>query len=197
MKRATWQVRGKEATPRDLIEALALARADRKKRSRLEHERRKAEADQRATGAAIRRSIREQERSSFSLTCRPTPLSGRRKGTTRSRYIETISGLTFPGRSYVARDGFSSFHLKFRSRGLGDRRKDRGQVYRPGEAVRMIRYIMRDDARELVDGGIVSNISTDPDVIAGLLPRWRNSRSPPASRTRTSTPPSSSACLTS
>lgn len=42
-------------------------------------------------------------------------------------------------------------------------------AYRQGEAVRAIRYILREIAREIPAGGIVSNISQDPDDIATVF----------------------------
>ncbi len=164
-----WLIGGKSADKRDLVEALALARQHRKRLCDLDRERRKLEGDARAVGAAIRRSVRAQERRTFPLRCKLAALSGKRKGTLRSRKFETLAGLTHSRPSYVAGDGFSSFHCKITSRGLGGRRLARGRPYTRGEAVRAVRYILREAAREIAGGGMVSNISLDPDEIAGVF----------------------------
>ena len=75
-------------------------------------------------------------------------------------------GLRVPRPSAVGKDGFSSFHCKFTSRGGGN---GGGRAYTRSEVIKSVRYILRDAAREIEGGGIVSNISLDPDAIAGVF----------------------------
>ncbi|NYI22317.1 MobA/MobL family protein [Sphingobium indicum] len=150
-------------------EALALERQSRKKASVLEYERLEAERNARMVGTAIRRQMREAGLTRTWIQVRPRSLSGHRDGGRRCRRIEIMSGLIVAKRSHRGRDGLSSFHFKWTSRGLGNRRKHGSHRYRRGEAVRHLRYILRDQAREINGGGLVSNISTDPDTLASVF----------------------------
>ncbi|WP_244309598.1 MobA/MobL family protein [Sphingobium fuliginis] len=150
-------------------EALALERQSRKKASVLEYERLQAERNARKVGTAIRRQMREAGMTPTWIQVHPRSLSGYRDGGRRCRRIETMSGLIVAKRSHRGRDGLSSFHFKWTSRGLGNRRKHGSHRYRRGEAVRHLRYILREQAREIDGGGLVSNISTDPDTLASVF----------------------------
>ncbi|EPR15500.1 hypothetical protein M527_13450 [Sphingobium indicum IP26] len=164
-----WTIGGRSADKHALREALALERQSRKKASVLEYERLQAERNARKVGAAIRRQMREASMARTWIQVRPRSLSGQRDGGRRCRRIEIMSGLVVAKRSHRGRDGLSSFHFKWTSRGLGNRRKHGSHRYRRGEAVRHLRYILRDQAREINGGGVVSNISTDPDTLASVF----------------------------
>lgn len=100
----------------------------------------------------------------------PAQISGSRRGGVRLRSFESSLGLLLPMRaSKIRSDGHSSFHFKLTPRGLGGRRRAKDRPYTRGEAVRAVRYILREAAREIQGRGIVSNISQDPDIIAGLF----------------------------
>ncbi|WP_327754445.1 MobA/MobL family protein [Sphingobium sp. SJ10-10] len=164
-----WTIGGRSADKHALREALALERQSRKKTSVLEYERLQAERNARMVGTAIRRQMREAGLTRTWIQVRPRSLSGHRDGGRRCRRIEIMSGLIVAKRSHRGRDGLSSFHFKWTSRGLGNRRKHGSHRYRRGEAVRHLRYILRDQAREINGGGLVSNISTDPDTLASVF----------------------------
>ena len=164
-----WTIGGRSADKHALREALALERQSRKKASVLEYERLEAERNARMVGTAIRRQMREAGLTRTWIQVRPRSLSGHRDGGRRCRRIEIMSGLIVAKRSHRGRDGLSSFHFKWTSRGLGNRRKHGSHRYRRGEAVRHLRYILRDQAREINGGGLVSNISTDPDTLASVF----------------------------
>lgn len=164
-----WRTPDRSAEACDLAQALALGRQHQRKLSLLESEARQRDAYARRVGASIRKTMREQARSRFPINCRPARTSGSRKGRARIRSFETMLGLLHPTRSFVARDGFSSFHCKFTSRGLGGRRRAKDRPYTRGEAVRAVRYFLREAAREIAGGGIVSSISNDPDEIASVF----------------------------
>ncbi len=161
-----WTVNGRPANARDVAEQLALGRQTVKKRSTIERESREREHDAKAVGRALRKGAREMGRGRFPIRCAPARVAGRRKGSLQSRRFETLVGLRVSRPSKVGSDGLSSFHFKFTSRGRGN---GGGRAYSRGEAVKAVRYIMREAAREIEGGGIVSNISRDPDAIAGVF----------------------------
>jgi len=163
-----WSVGGRSASNRDLIEAVVQATRHRAAIAKRLRESEQMDRDARAVGAAIRRQTRALERKTW-VRCRFSPVPGKRKGSLRSRRFETMVGLTVSRPSYVAGDGLSSFHFKVTSRGIGNGRRAKDRPYVRGEAVRTVRYILREAAREIAGGGIVSNISLDPDQIAGLF----------------------------
>lgn len=173
MGKIRWYSDGQAASSAEIAFALDEKRAEKKKRGKVLREqmlaRFKAEADHRKLGAAIRRAVREQERQ-FRKTVRAIvqPLPGRDTNN-RDRQFEAMLGLTFTRASAKRGDGFSSFHFKVRSRGFGERRQNRAHIFRDGETVRCLRYIVRAAAREIPDGGLVSNISDDPEVLAGFF----------------------------
>lgn len=164
-----WSIDGKQAGVQALREALALERQSRKKRSALDYERRAEERNSRKVGAAIRKQARETQRTVCSLKVRPKPRSGGRSGNRRCVRFEIMTGLVVRGRSHVGRDGFSSFHFKWTGRGLGQRRSQGSRRYRQGEAARHVQYILRELARELSQGGLISNISQDPATLAAVF----------------------------
>ncbi|MFW2830984.1 hypothetical protein [Sphingomonas sp. ID0503] len=167
--RIKWKVDGTAASQRDMKECVLQAKRHRACAVNREREIAQLDRDARAVGAVLRRLAREKTAKTFPLRCRPRDISGRRKGTLRSRAFEQVVGLGITRPSHVASDGFSSFHFRLSSRGLGSHRKAAGRPYVQGEAVRAVRYIMRDAAREIEGGGIVSNISADPDKVAGVF----------------------------
>lgn len=169
--RGKWTTNDKAVDRRDLAAALALSRAHMKKRSLAEREARALDSHARRVGAAIRRAAREKEqRRMVWLSVRPHSESGRSLGRTRCRRLELMAGLLADQPSHRGADGLSSFHFSWRSRGLRPRKgQQRSHRYRHGEAVRLVRYIMRELAREIADGGIVSTISLDPDEIASVF----------------------------
>ncbi|PJI87956.1 MobA/MobL family protein [Sphingomonas koreensis] len=173
MGKPRWYSKGREVSSADIAFALAEKRAEKKKRARVLREqmqaRFKAEADHRKVGAAIRRAVREQERQ-FRKTIRAAvqPLPGR-DSKSRDRQFEALLGLTFTRASVKRGDGLSSFHFKVRSRGFGERRQNRAHIFRAGETVKCLRYIVRAAAREIPEGGLVSNISDDPELLAGFF----------------------------
>lgn len=163
-----WSVGGRNASNRDLIEAVVQATRHRAAVAKRVRESEQMDRDARAVGAAIRRQTRALERKTW-VRCWFSPVPGKRKGSLRSRRFETMVGLTVSRPSHVAGDGLSSFHFKVTSRGIGNGRRARDRPYVRGEVVRTVRYILREAAREIADGGIVSNIGLDPDQIAGLF----------------------------
>jgi len=173
MGKTRWYAKGREVSSADIAFALDEKRAEKKKRAKVLREqmlaRFKAEADDRKVGAAIRRAVREQERQ-FRNTIRAAvwPLPGR-DTKNRDRQFESMLGLTFTRASVKHGDGLSSFHFKVRSRGFGERRQNRAHIFRAGETVKCLRYVIRDAAREIQDGGLISNISDDPELLAGFF----------------------------
>ena len=161
---ASFSVRGNAATERDLAEALALARQHKAKVAQAQREADDRDANARRVGAAIRRSL------AMDIQAKPASVSGSRRGGVRLRGFESQLGLLLPMRaSKVGLGGQSSFHLKLTPRGLGGHRRAKDRPYQRGEAVRAVRYILREAAREIEGDGIVSNISLDPDEIAGFF----------------------------
>ncbi len=163
-----WSITGSAAGSQALREALALERQYRKKQSMREYEQREAERHARAVGAGIRKAVREQQGRGGTIGVRPKAARRSRDGGRRCPRFENMTGLTLPRPSHVGGDGFSSFHFRWTCRGLSKRQQS-SHRFRGGEAVRHLRYILRDAAREQTEGAIVSNISRDPDVIAGLF----------------------------
>ena len=189
----TWMHDGKKAGDRTLDKVLSSARASKlermtqireellvegqqfaddrelmnqvRRRWRIEEQdRRRLEAELRRVGAAVRKAAREAERKPLYVFARP--LKGREITGRENKAFDALVGLPTP--SVTKKDGLSSFHCKFTSRGLGERR-DRWRPYNPGEAVKHLRYIIRESARELGQGGVVSNVSLDPDELAGFF----------------------------
>jgi hypothetical protein len=150
--------RGAEADDR------ALAKETRKRWRQEDIARRKLEAELRKVGGASRKAARELAKPIYVYA---QPNGG---GQISEREIKRFDAMFHHGRSFERkRDGLFSFHCKFTSRGFGDRRKDRSRTYKPGEAVKHARYIMRELAREIARGGLISNIAQDPDEIAGFF----------------------------
>lgn len=142
----------------------ALANETRKRWRQEDIERRKLEAELRKVGRASRKAARELAKPIYVYA---QPYSG---GQISEREIKRFDSMFHPKRTFERkRDGLFSFHCKFTSRGFGDRRKDRSRTYKRGEAVKHARYIMRELAREIAQGGLVSNIAQDPDEIAGFF----------------------------
>lgn len=162
-----WLVRQRRAAERELAEALALGRQDAKRRADADREREAIERDARKVGSAIRKAKRAAGRMHFPLRAYPAFVEGRREGRIRIRRFEKALALALPKK--VGGGNISSFHFRMRGRGLGTWRKAKGYPYRRGEAVRTVRYIFRENAREIPNGGIVSSISEEPDNIASLL----------------------------
>ena len=163
----TWLVRQRRAAERDLAEALALGRQDAKRRADADREREAVDRDARKVGSAIRKAERAARKMHFPLRAYPAFVEGRREGRVRMNRFEQALALALPKK--VGGGHTSSFHFRMRGRGLGTWRKAKGYPYRRGEAVRTIRYILRENAREIANGGVVSSISEDPDRIASLL----------------------------
>lgn len=166
-----WERDGKTADARSLAEGAQLARTHRRKMAKSERDARQSDANARKVGASIRRAAREQQQRYIGwFTVEPKRQSGRNAGQRRLSRFETMAGLKPVSPSHVGGDGFSSFHFSWRSRGLRPRKSQKqSHRYRRGEAVRLIKYILRDSAREIEGGGIVSNIGNDPDDIATLF----------------------------
>jgi hypothetical protein len=167
----SFTIGGKAADARAIGEAKALAAQSRGRRARALREADQLEAQAKRVGAAIRKATRKAEAPHVgTITVRPARVSGRR--TSRNACLRFSSMFAQPASrpSHVGRDGLSSFHFKWTSRGQKPRAGQKNSHrYRRGEAVNHVRYILRDDAREVEDVGIVSNISTDPDDIASLF----------------------------
>lgn len=162
-----WLVRQRRAAERDLAEALALGRQDAKRRADADREREAVDRDARKVGSAIRKAERAARKMHFPLRAYPAFVEGRREGRVRMKRFKQALALALPKK--VGGGHTSSFHFRIRGRGLGTWRKAKGYPYRRGEAVRTIRYILRENAREIANGGVVSSISEDPDRIASLL----------------------------
>ena len=162
-KKISWSVNERQATSRGVQEAVALERQTRAKRAKKAREDQQMDANARAVGRALRKQV------GMPIACKPPFVSGRQEGGKRERQFELALGLVMPVRLSASRGGTSSFHFKLTPRGLGTHRKNKGKGYRRGEAVKAIRYIMRELAREIEDGGIVSNISNDADVLATVF----------------------------
>ncbi|MEC7818515.1 MAG: MobA/MobL family protein [Pseudomonadota bacterium] len=162
-----WLVQQRQAAERDLAEALALGRKDAKRRADADREREAIDRDARKVGSAIRKAERAARKMHFPLRAYPAFVEGRREGRVRMKRFEQALALALPKK--VGGGHTSSFHFRMRGRGLGTWRKAKGYPYRRGEAVRTVRYIFRENAREIANGGVVSSISEDPDRIASLL----------------------------
>lgn len=162
----TLAVRLAQARSEKLQQSKAIAKRDAAERRRLREE----ELHLKRVGAAIRRAIREQERRQAGMIhALAPPLANWRSTSVRCRGLETMARLRVPRPSHVGSDGLSSFHFRWTGRGLGARRRKRSHRYRAGEAVRHLRYICRIVAREIEGGGLVSNISRDPEHLAGFF----------------------------
>lgn len=172
MANTRWYIQNRKASSADIAFALHEKRAEKKKRAKVLREqmqaRLKADADHRALGVALRRAVREQERQYRKTIRAIVEPRSHREVTKRDRQFEAMLALTFTRASVKRGDGFSSFHFKVRSRGFGERRQNRAHVFRSGETVNCLRYIIRADAREISGGGIVSNISDNPEILAGF-----------------------------
>jgi hypothetical protein len=163
-----WFIDGRKAALRDVIESLALSRQHLRRVALMEREAAERDAEARKVGRAIRKALADG-RGRFPIGCFPPKVSGTQKSSGRQRAFEQLLGLNHPKRLKPRGGGLSSFHCKFTGRGLGDHRRATGRPYKRGEAVQAVRYILREDARELPSGGIVSNISQDPDFIAATF----------------------------
>ena len=163
-----WFIDGRKAAERDVAECLALSRQHLRRVAQMEREAAERDADAREVGRALRKAL-INGRGRFPIGCFLPKASGTRKSSGRLQSFEQLLGLNHPKRLKPAGGGLSSFHCKFTGRGLGNHRRATGRPYKRGEAVQAVRYILREDARELPGGGIVSNISQDPDIIAGLF----------------------------
>lgn len=165
-----WSRRGKAVGILHLAEAANLARLHRRKAAKADRDARAMDAQAKRVGAAIRRDVRMQQgRHMEWLTVSPARKSGRNSGQRKLARFEAMTG-TASLPSYIGADGLSSFHFSWRSRGLRPRKGQKiSHAYRRGEAVRLVKYILRDAAREIEGGGIVSSISDDPDEIASVL----------------------------
>ena len=166
-----WSRNGRAAEVRDLAEAANLARLHRRKATKAEREAGAKDAQARRVGAAVRRAAREQQARYVGwLTVRPKRESGRNSGQRRLPRFEAMTGLASIFDSHVGADRLSSFHFQWRSRGLRPRKGQKNShAYRRGEIVRLVKYILRDAAREVEGGGILSSIGKDPDEIASVL----------------------------
>ena len=160
-----WFIDGRKAAARHVAECLALSRQHLRRVAQMEREAAERDDDARKVGRALRKAL-INGRGRFPIGCFLPKASGTRKSSGRQQTFEQLLGLNHPKRLKPGGGGLSSFHCKFTGRGLGDHRRAKGRPYKRGEAVRAVRYIMREDAREIASGGIVSNISQDPDVIA-------------------------------
>lgn len=163
-----WFIDGRKAAARDVAECLALSRQHLRRVAQMEREAVERDADARKVGRALRKAL-VNGRGHFPIGCFLPKASGTRKSSGRQQSFEQLLGLNHPKRLKPGGGGLSSFHCKFTGRGLGNHRRATGRPYKRGEAVRAVQYIFREDARELPGGGIVSNISQDPDIIAGLF----------------------------
>ncbi|HEX8412486.1 MAG TPA: MobA/MobL family protein, partial [Sphingomicrobium sp.] len=168
MSAHAWSINGSAASAHDLREAQALERQSRKKRSAIEYERQQQEGNARAVGAGIRKQMRQVGWRKVWVNVRPKIRSGR-AGVRRCARFEVMTRQVFARPSRVGGDGLSSFHFKWTGRGLAAQRGQGSHRFRAGEARRHVQYILRELAREIADGGLVSNISQDPEVIAALF----------------------------
>ena len=167
--KSRWKQNGSPATDRDLAEALALGRAHRKKLADAAREEQARDGHARAVGRSIRKSLSDHSRRRCSIGCRAAAVDGTRRGRVRLRRFELMAGLAHPTNFSGGSGRASSFHFKLTGRGAGGHRRAKDRPYTRGEAIRTIRYILREAAREIERGGVVSNISTDADIVAGLF----------------------------
>lgn len=152
------QERGVESDDR------ALANETRKRWREADRESRKLDAELRKVGRASRKAAREMAKPIY-VYAQPY-----RRSQISEREIKRFDSMFHSKRTFERKpDRLFSFHCKFTSCGFGDRRKDRSRVYKLGEAVKHVRYIIRELAREISEGGLVSNISLDPDELAGFF----------------------------
>lgn len=153
-----------QAEAADEADALALHKATKKRLREIDRELRKLDAHLRRVGAASRKASRALDRTIL------TYARSHGGGQIGEREIKQFDRLFHFGKpSATKADGLSSFHCKFTSRGFGERRADRSRTYKSGEAVRHLRYIIRESAREPGIDGLASNISHDPDELAGFF----------------------------
>lgn len=146
------------------VDARILNKETKKRLREQEREARELERELRRVGSAIKRQLQEADKA---IVLYAKPFGG---GHPSEREIARMDLLFHPTQSLRRHcDGLSSFHCKFTSRGLGSRRSEKSRMYKPGEAVRHLRYIIRESAREIVRGGLVSNISPEPDELAGFF----------------------------
>jgi hypothetical protein len=174
MGKRLWIVDGRKADNPVLAQLLAAAREEKLKRSVAVRAEKAAdfvrENDLKKVGAAIRKAVREQEREArrhIRVIVKPEPSRGLSER--ESRRFDAMVGLKKRRAGKRSKDGLYSFHCRFTSRGIGERRLNKGRVYRRGEIVKHVRYILRAAARELSQGGVVSNVSLDPDELAGVF----------------------------
>lgn len=168
-----WFCGGRRCQSSDLAHILDEKRAEKRKRSVALHRavaaRRQDEKDHRALKAALRRLVRLQERENrVSIRAIVKPRRNGGGGSGRDRAFERMLSLAIP-RLRASGGGLSSFHLRFRSRGLGARRRNRSHIFRRGETVKSLLYILREDAREIAGGGIISNLGDDTQELAGCF----------------------------
>ncbi len=153
-----------QAEAADDADARALHKATKKRLREIDRELRKLDAHLRKVGAASRKASRELDRTILTYA---RAYGGGQIGEREIKQFDKLFHFGKP--SATKADGLSSFHCKFTSRGFGERRANRSRTYKPGEAVRHLRYIIRDGAREPGVDGLVSNISQDPDQLAGFF----------------------------
>ena len=148
----------------DEAEALTRHKATKKRLREIDRELRKLDTHLRRVGAASRKASRELDRTILTYS---RSYGGGQIGKREIKQFDRLFHFGKPSANKA--DGVSSFHCKFTSRGFGERRANRARTYRSGEAVRHLRYIIRESARELGVHGLVSNISQDPDELAGFF----------------------------
>lgn len=153
-----------QAEAADEADARALHKATKKRLREIDRELRKLDAHLRKVGAASRKASRERDRTILTYA---RAYGGGQIGDREIKQFDKLFHFGKP--SATKADGLSSFHCKFTSRGFGERRANRSRTYKPGEAVRHLRYIIRAGAREPGVDGLVSNISQDPDELAGFF----------------------------
>lgn len=153
-----------QAEAADEADARALHKATKKRLREIDRELRKLDAHLRKVGAASRKASRELDRTILTYS---RSYGGGQVGEREIKQFDRLFHFGKP--SATKADGLSSFHCKFTSRGFGERRANRSRTYKPGEAVRHLRYIIRESARELGVHGLVSNISQDSNELAGFF----------------------------
>ncbi|TRW14490.1 hypothetical protein [Glacieibacterium frigidum] len=171
MQSISWTVANRRADLSAIRAALAAERRETVARHEKERQRvldaNQADRDAKKVGAAIRKAVREQDRASRRIGAIVAAKKlGSDSGRTCKRF-EAMLHLNPPKPSAQGRDGLSSFHFKWTSRGYGGATGSRR--YRAGEAVRHLKYIQREQAREIEGGGLVSSISRDTAELAGFF----------------------------
>ncbi len=173
MAKVILSLSSREATRREIEIVLKHARSETHARSKAEH-RRQAEAetliaDAKKVAAAIRKSVREQASARIWIGGNGGRGAGGREVPHDSQY-EIAAGFAIRKPSARGRDGLSSFHFKWTSRGYSSPDTKRTRPYKAGEARHHIRYVIRLAAREVSSkGGLASNISDDPDKLAAFF----------------------------